>query len=163
MSFTCSFVINHQKKIKEILGIRRLNPRAYNYAFMFMSLISNMIMIPRTSEDFRLILINKLADIIWFKVTGLRLLETQRTSSRVLDDIGRSSAWLEMLASRVKDEYDLTKLQPRYGDYSKMTEEQEKKEMERIDKQTLEDFEIYAKQNSPTRTFDFDTKKLIEG
>jgi len=97
-------------------------------------------MIPRTSEDFRLILINKLADIIWFKVTGLRLLETQRTSSRVLDDIGRSSAWLEMLASRVKDEYDLTKLQPRYGDYSKMNDKQEKKEMERIDKQNSRRF-----------------------
>lgn len=155
-----------ESDIKELLGIRRLNPRAYNYAFMFMSLISNMIMISRTSEDFRLKLLHKLADIIWFKVTGLKLLETQSASSRVLEDIGRSTTWLEMLSSRVKDEYDLSRLAPRYDkeelDKLKDDKEREKKYIEEVDNQTLRDFEMYVKQNSPSRTFDFDTKKLIE-
>jgi hypothetical protein len=168
-------LVNFESDIKELLGVRRVNPRTYDgpnarsYAFMFVSLIGGMISVKGDSDrgeyDFRLKLINRLLDLIWHEVQRLKILDSQRATSIVLGDIGRTRAWTEMLASRVNDEYDLSKLSPRYDKKeldSCKNEAEQKKYIENIDKKTLEDFEKYANENIPHRSFNFDTKKLIE-
>lgn len=149
-----------EDQIKDLLGIRRLNPRAFNYATSFISLIEGMIVTTSKNEDFRVRLMQKLGDLIWLKVTNMKILETPKTTGRVLQDIGLGLAWLEMLASRVSDEYDLSLLSPRYGTYK--TEEEADTDMKRIQKKTLEDFEKHARENSPSRTFNFNTEQLLE-
>lgn len=91
---------------------------------------------------------HKLADLIWFKVIGLKILDTPKTNARVFEDIRLAFAWLEMLVSRVPDEYDLSRLSPRYGTYK--TEEEAEKDMARIDKQTLEKSNYMLNKKVPT-------------
>lgn len=172
---TSQFPVLHEtfgKDILDLLGIRRFNPRAYNYAFMFIDLVGGMIAIDNKARtitdnnDFRLKLIHELQRLIILKLTPLKILDTTRSWVRVLEEISHSMVWIEMIASRVKDHYDLTKLSPRY-DINEMkkrekNEHQQKKYMEKIDRQTLEDFKLYADKNAPSRSFDFDTAKMIQ-
>jgi hypothetical protein len=142
-------------EIKDLLGIKRVNPRGDNYAFMFMSLVAGMISVNRIDDDFRLRLTQRLQDLIWFKISGLKILDTPRSTGMIFDDIGRAQAWIEMVASRVKDEYDwdiitqgikgLTK--EKYGG----TETERQKAFEQ---------DVFQKR--PARTFTFDTEELFK-
>ena len=73
---------------------------------MFMSLVAGMISVNRIDDDFRLRLTQRLQDLIWFKISGLKILDTPSSTGMIFDDIGHPRAWIEMVASRVKDEYD---------------------------------------------------------
>ena len=43
---------------------------------MFMSLVAGMISVNRIDDDFRLRLTQRLQDLIWFKISGLKILDT---------------------------------------------------------------------------------------
>ena len=123
-----------ESDIKDLLGIRRVNPRTTNYAFMFGSLMYSIITSSRITDDFRLKLIHKLQVAIRAKLTTFKVLETDKTTARVFEDIDRVLAWTEMISLRVRDEYD-------FG--TKVFREQ-------------------ANNNKPSRTFDFDAGKLLK-
>jgi hypothetical protein len=129
-----------ENDIKDLLGIRRNNPRKSAYAFMFRSLISAILLVGHTeyhNKDYRLKLNHELIKIAWHKMTlNLReIFKTERAQKAVGDDFDRVLAWTGMLASTVSDEYDFIH-QKRYD----------------------EDI----KENFPKRTFDFDTTKLLK-
>jgi hypothetical protein len=101
--------------VKDLLGIRRTNPKRQIYAFLFDRLIFSLIYAGDGRADeadyFRLKLIHILQDNIYrnvqvplsddFSPDGKRL---------VLNDIGRALTWTEMLAKKVDTkEYDSTK------------------------------------------------------
>jgi len=145
--------------IWDLLGVRRLNPKPNlvggNYAFMFETLIACMLSIGINADDFRVRLVHILEDLIWKKVTGLRILETLSSSSRVLQEIGKPSAWTELLASRINDVYDFSILNHGIKDLEKFpyggTEEER-----------LKAFEKNVSERLPRRTFTYDTNKLME-
>ena len=170
--------LNFVSDIMELFGIRRDDPRTYDghnarsYAFMFKELMRGMISIGEMGDDgksgrvdFRLRLIHELQTLIFHKILIQKILDSPKATSVVLGDISRAMAWTEMLASRVGDIYDLSKLSSRYDkrelDNCKNDIEQ-KKYQESIDKRTLEEFKKYAKEDFPHRSFNYDFKKLIE-
>jgi hypothetical protein len=159
-------VFDEHEDIKDLLGVKRLQPRAYNYGSVFMSLVAGMIAVRSRKEDFRLKLMDRLGDLIWFKVTPLKIFETIRTSTRVFEDIGMARAWLEMLSLRVKDEYDLSKLSDVPYDKEEekkcKTEEELNRYRSKLITQVFEDFDNNL-EDKPNRTIVFDTKKLLEG
>lgn len=124
-----------ESDIKDLLGVKRLNPRTTNYAFMFAKLMFGIVMSSDKSNDFRLRLVHKLQEAIRARLTTLKVLETEKTTERVFDDIDKVLAWTEMISLRVPDEYD-------FGT-TKLYEEQ-------------------VKTNKPSRTFDFDAAKLLK-
>jgi hypothetical protein len=173
--------LNFESDINELFGIRRDNPRTYDghnarsYAFMFKELVRGMIAINEMNDegnagriDFRLRLIHELQTLIFHKIHIQKILDSPKASSAVLDDILRAMAWTEMFASRVDDEYVLSKMIPKYGDkemkdLEKCKNDKQRKEYaEMIEKKTFIDFEQHAKENIPRRSFNYDFEKLIE-
>ena len=160
-----------ESDIKELLGIRRLHPKAGNYAFMFDSLITGIIstnVVTNTNageNDFRLKLTDILQALIFQKLQRVKIMETKSSSYRVFEDIMHAKAWTEMLASRISDEYNFRKLRANYDQLELKRckdEEERKKYIKQKDEQAREDFEKDAQAKSPSRTFNFDTKKLLE-
>lgn len=170
--------LNFESDIIELFGIRRDNPRTYDghnaksYAFMFKELMRGMIAISEMEDDgrsgrvdFRLRLIHELQSLIFHKILIQKILDSRKATSVVLGDISRAMAWTEMLASRVGDEYDLSKLSSKYNkeELENCKNDVKRKEyQEKIDKKTLEDFEKYVKEVTIHRSFNYDFKKLIE-
>jgi hypothetical protein len=138
--------------IMDLLGIRRLKPTQQriggNYAFMFDTLVGSMLNLGSYENDYTIRLVNILVELIRLKLYGPKILDTNSTTGIVLGDIARTQAWTDMLASRIPDVYNFTILtDPYYGE----KEEDRRKA-----------FEEHVSKRLPDRTFDFDTKKLIE-
>jgi hypothetical protein len=93
--------------------------------------------------------------LIWSKVQGLRLLDTQRSSNRILEEIGKPAAWTEMLASRVPDVYDFGILHHGMKDHEKYPYGGTEEERNKV-------FDEQAKRNEPARTFTFKTEELLK-
>jgi hypothetical protein len=169
----------YDDNIKDLLGIRRNNPSDTAYAFMFESLISNILWVlsrshKNDSEDFTLKLNHILQQIVWAKFSQ-RLEDTfgynMTVHRTVTSDFDRVEGWTSMAASNVKDEYDLsipsiykmtlTQEQRRGMDIS--TEEQYQAEQNRRKKENKKIFQIRNKNkksikaNSPDRTFDIES------
>jgi hypothetical protein len=92
------------------------------------------IMSSNKSNDFRLRLNHKLQEVIRARLETSKVLETDKATERVFDDIDKVLAWTELISFRVPDEYDIG---------TKLYEEQ-------------------VKTNKPSRTFDFDAAKLLK-
>jgi hypothetical protein len=100
--------------IKDLLGVRRNNPRDIRYGFAFISLIRSMLNADNRQkkekkEDFRLILTAILQEIIDLKVNNSLpdMFKDRNRFHMIFDDLTRAVAWTGMLAHDVKDEYDL--------------------------------------------------------
>lgn len=152
---------NFESDIKDLLGVRRLHPNSENYAFMFAELVASMITIGPNSimPNFRLKLLHILQHLIFRKIMNQVKFETENAKGAVLIDIERSKVWTEMIASRVKEEYDFTRAVPQY-DHEELERCKNKtdkdKYIQKVDEQTRKEFDEYAKkENSPKRTFDF--------
>lgn len=138
-----------ESDIRELLGIRRINPNPGNYAFMFDRLLRAILKGRVYENDFRIKLIHQLQEIIYNKLYLLTydILNTDLAVRNVMEDVGRTMAWTEMISKRIKDEYDYTiQFSERYG---KSSEERVKA------------FNESAAKNMPHRTFDFDTTKIL--
>ena len=150
-----------ESDIKDLLGVRRLHPNSENYAFMFTELVGAMITSGSNSHrpNFRLKLIHILQHLIFRKIMNQAEFETENAKEAVLKDIERSKVWTEMIASRVKEEYDFTRALPQY-DHEELERCKNKtdkdKYIQKVIEQTRKEFDEYAKkENSPKRTFDF--------
>ena len=82
----------------DLLGIKRLNPRSeYNhYGFIFENLISGILQTNSRKDDFRLRLIDILQELIFLKVLSLKILDMQKSTSMVTNDLQRAKAWTEL-------------------------------------------------------------------
>jgi hypothetical protein len=150
---------NFESDIRHLFGIRRHRPRAHNYAFMFKELVLGMINITNGEPDFRLKLVHQLQDIIFRKIYRSEILDSEKATNVIFGDIGRVLAWTEMLSVRIRDEYDLSKLEPRYDkeELDKLSDSKQKQYVDRINKETLESFEKYTEENIPHRSFKLET------
>jgi hypothetical protein len=97
--------------VKDLLGIRRVNPDKQIYGFLFDRLIHSLIYTGDGDVDeadyFRLKLIHILQDSIFHKVqVPLTTDFSGQSWGIVLNDIGRASAWTEMLAKKVDTRKD---------------------------------------------------------
>jgi hypothetical protein len=173
--------LDFEPNIIELFGIRRDNPRTYDghnarsYAFMFKELMRGMIAIGEMADDgtsgrvdFRLRLIHELQVLIFDKIHVQKILDSDKATSVVLNDISRAMAWTDMFASRVPDQYTLSELIPRYGDkemeeLGKCEDDDERKNyVEMMEKKALIKFDEHAKEKILHRSFNYDFKKLIE-
>jgi hypothetical protein len=100
-----------ESDVKDLLGIRRTNSTRQIYAFLFDRLIHSLIYTGDgdvdKADDFRLKLIHILQDSI-FRSTQVPLLAdfSGKGWGIALNDIGRASAWTEMLAKKVDTKDD---------------------------------------------------------
>jgi hypothetical protein len=107
---------NFNSDIAELLGIRREHPRPENYALNFVKLIDGMISTTGEYEknDFRISLIHELQKIISYKFQDLSTrtfppVDVFGGSSPfkvVNDDMSRTLAWTQMIASKIADQYN---------------------------------------------------------
>jgi hypothetical protein len=103
-----------ENDIKDLLGVRRLNPGREQYGYVFIRLIESILLIkPKERSlnegDFRLILLHILQEIV---ILGIQkslppILKDRQRFGMMLEDITRAAGWTSMLAFPVKDEYDL--------------------------------------------------------
>lgn len=146
-----------QDDIKEILGVKRDNPRNMPYGFMFDILVSGMLLVQfPTGKDFRLRLNEQLQRRIWNKMTlYLRdIFESNTSQNMVTQDFNRVFGWTEMLmfAMEKKDEYRVPDVVTVSGSNGRPTR-LEKKLIDEGEKKYLQDI----KRNSPKRTFDLES------
>ena len=161
-----------ESDIQDLLGIKRLNPRVpdnnnltNHHGFIFKNLVAGMIRTNSTEEDFRLKLLYTLHDLIWFKITPMKILETIDSSSFVLKEFDRSRVWLDMLSQRVRDVYDWSILtngikgnKLTYDDGPRKNRIWRNRETKRICfKKDAE-----SKGKKPKRTIQVDARKLLE-
>lgn len=157
--------LNFESDIIQLLGIRRLTPRPWNYAFVFVNLVHAMISTKKgyKKNDFRIRLIHELQKQIWHKFQELssEVFLTSRAFNTVNQDIERAMTWTEMIASKINDEYDFeSKVSPFYPenipneylkDDLKMRQYKEKRRKERE-----EEWDMFcAEDNPPHRRVDF--------
>ena len=149
----------------DLLGIKRLNPSSeYNhYGFIFENLISGILQMNSRKDDFRVRLIDILQELIFLKVSSLKILDTQKSTSMVTNDLQRAKAWTELLGSRIKDVYDWKIIDEGvaghqydypYGHY-KYPHGGTKKQRE-------EEFRKLVIKNKPKRTIVSDTKRVVQ-
>lgn len=149
-----------ESDIKDLLGVRRLHPNSENYAFMFAELVAAMITVGPNSimPNFRLKLLHTLQNLIFRKIMNQVEFETENAKGAVLEDIERSKVWTEMIASRVKDEYDFRRALPQYDDEELKrckNDIEKEKYAQKVNEQARKVFDEYTNKNSPRRTFDF--------
>jgi len=164
--------------IKELLGIRRYDPRSKYYAFMFDDLISAMLVwglnvptIPTYDSErerekdcdrknFRIRLINILQQIVQSNVQSLSskyIPSTSNSNFLVGSDMGRALGWTDILAGHVEEDYYLGMDSREYERISKkkMKEElniEEKKYLEENRSKYLK-YKESLESNKPARTF----------
>jgi hypothetical protein len=142
--------------IKELLGVRRDNPKSTEYGFTFSALVGGMLLAysGRTEKDFRLRLTHDLQRIIWSKISQymFKVFESEYTQNSISHDFGRVIGWTEMLMfASDKDEYRIPEVVPVHRkEYGGPTRE----EKERIE-ESRKPYEKDLKRKSPHRTFDF--------
>jgi hypothetical protein len=142
--------------IKELLGVRRDNPREIEYGFTFWSLVGNMLLVlsGRAEADFRLRLTHELQRLIWYKVNSYRLnfFESEYTQQSIAADFGRVIGWTEMLMRAAeRDEYRIPEVAPvRRKEYGGPTREQQE-----LIKKREKSYQQDLKSRYPHRTFDF--------
>ena len=87
--------------IKELLGVRRDNPKGTEYGFTFSALVGGILLAysGRTEKDFRLRLTHDLQRIIWSKISQymFKVFESEYTQNSISLDFGRVIGWTEML------------------------------------------------------------------
>ena len=96
--------------IKDLLGVRRYNPKSYNYGYVFSHLIAYILMIktsgkPLKEDDFRLGLIQVLQGIVFlgFQQTLPDILKDRERFDMMLADLSKATAWVRALADHVED------------------------------------------------------------
>jgi hypothetical protein len=149
--------------VRDLLGIKRQEPNFDNYAFMFVRLVSAMLSVTgppspdyEKTSDFTLRLIHILQMMIKNKLELIELFRTPGAMNRVFEDISRAAAWTELISSGAKDEYDLMKSIPKDFENVKAGE------LTDLVKKTKEEFYESIKKDLPTRTFDFNSVKLLQ-
>lgn len=145
----------------DLFGIKRLDVKAENYAFMFNRLMSSMLLIDHEYEehDFRLQLLSKVQEMILSKMEGAShpLFKSLGASQYVNQDIGKAVTWTKAAAYEIKDVYQLNLRQP-----YKIIMEKGKPKRIRISKEmAIETFKKNVEENRPSRTFKFDTKEIL--
>ena len=97
--------------IKDLLGVRRYNPKSYNYGYVFSHLIAYILMIktsgkPLKEDDFRLKLVQVLQGIVFlgFQQTLPDILKDRERFDMMLTDVSKAAAWVRALADHVEDE-----------------------------------------------------------
>jgi hypothetical protein len=158
-----------EQDIKDLLGIRRIGPRANNYAYVFRNLIHSIIYTKKgyKNNNFRLRLILELQRIVRQRMLNLTLgtFDNDNVARHVNEDIDRAEAWTELVAAKVDDEYDFLTPETDYFretnvakvDESK-TEFENNREIER-----RKSWDKYClKVKPPSRTLVFDVKKKLE-
>jgi hypothetical protein len=150
-------------EVEDLLGIRRNDPNLANYGIFFWRLVSSIISIHSPghrkdySDDHRLRLMAYLQEIVGKKISLIirDFLATDDAIRIVNQDIGRAAAWSELAASVVKDYYDFGILSETIpGGIGE-------KESEKRIKKREEEFQKNARINAPDRTFNFNTKELL--
>jgi hypothetical protein len=147
--------------ISQLLGIRRLHPRPWNYAFVFVKLIHGMISTTDDykQNDFRIRLIHELQKLIRTKFQTLSLTTFpigQFSAFKIVNqDIDRVLAWMEMISSKINDEYDFENmLNPESIPSEYLQNEEIKREYkDKRNREKLEKFD--SMQLKPKRTIDF--------
>lgn len=149
----------------DLLGIKRPNPRSeYNrYAFIFENLVSGILQMNSRKDDFRLRLIDILQELIFLKVSSLKIFDTQKSTSMVTNDLQRAKAWTELLGSRIKDVYDWKIIDEGvpgknyaypFGEYKYPYGGNKKRRKEEFRKLVIK--------NKPKRTIVSDTKRVVQ-
>ncbi len=138
--------------IKEILGVKRLNPKDTPYGFMFGALVSGMLLNRfNTGKDFRLRLNNYLQRMVWGKMSLYlpEIFESSAVQGSVNQDFNRVLGWTQtlMFAMRKRDEYRIPEVVPISRE--KGPTKDEKELMQKQNKEYQED----EKRNLPSRTF----------
>jgi hypothetical protein len=143
--------------IREILGVKRTNPKETPYGFMFTMLIAGILSVQfKTGKDFRLRLNELLHYIIQSKVAAYQsdIFKSAATQGSIGQDYNRVLGWAEMLAFAMDkgDEYEI----PPVVHINRSTGPT------KPDKQLIKNYEVKylkdVKRNSPNRTFDYDSK-----
>lgn len=96
--------------IKDLLGIRRINPKANNYAYVFQALVHSIIYTKKgyKNNNFRLRLILELQRMIRQRLLNLTVgaFENDNVAKYINEDIDRAETWTELVAAKVDEEYD---------------------------------------------------------
>ena len=138
-----------ESDILDLLGVKRLNPRSFGYGIMFYKLLAAILDIDSKVFDFRLRLAHILQELIIAKINNMYF-ETIDSSKLIRQDMYRARTWTQLLATRVRDVYNLEILSS--GKYGQEAEDREMK----FNEDALESGK------KPKRTFTFVTKQLIE-
>jgi hypothetical protein len=138
--------------IKEILGVKRINPKERPYGFMFIALVSGMLLNQfKTGKDFRLRLNYYLQQMVWDKMSQYlsEIFESSAVQGSVSQDFNRVLGWTEtlMFAMPKKDEYRIPEVVP--VNREKGLTKDEKELIHDQNKKYQED----VKRNLPNRTF----------
>lgn len=150
-----------ESDIKEILGVKRRDPKNTPYAFMFHILVSGMLLAQYpTGKDFRLRLNEQLQHLVWDKMTLYLtdIFESIASHNMITQDFNRVFGWTEMLmfAMKEKDEYRIPGVVTMSGTRTKSGVRPTREEKKLID----EGETIYLKdikRNSPKKTFDLES------
>jgi hypothetical protein len=94
--------------IKDLLGVRRLNPQSNNYGFVFFNLLHSILLVGEGiyidkrehRKDFRLRLNQLLQELVWakFEVSLAKVFRNERAQRVVAGDFYRVWGWTRMLA-----------------------------------------------------------------
>jgi hypothetical protein len=98
-------------EIKDMLGVRRYNPKTNNYGHVFSHLIAYILNIkitgkPLKKDDFRLRLIQIVQEIViaGFQQNLPDILNDEERYNMMLADVFKAAAWIRSLADNVKNE-----------------------------------------------------------
>jgi hypothetical protein len=143
--------------IKELLGIRRNNPKNTEYGFTFLALVGGMLLAYSggTQKDFSLRLTHELQRISWYKISQYlsKVFDSEHTQNSISNDFSRVIGWTEMLmfAMPEKDEYRIPEVVPQLRkELGGPTKEQKE-----LIKEREKPYEQDLKRKYPHRTFDF--------
>lgn len=156
--------------IKDLLGIRRISPRANNYAYVFQTLIHSIIYTKKGYNDsnFRLRLILELQKIIRQRILSLTVgtFGNDNVARHVNEDIDRAEAWTELVASKVDEEYDFHTPELLYfkeNDSAKTKVRDKRQSQNNREIERRRQWDAYCpKLNPPDRALLFDVKKKLE-
>jgi hypothetical protein len=138
--------------IKEILGVKRIDPKETPYGFMFAALVSGMLIYRfKTGKDFRLRLNNYLQRMVWNKMELYlpEIFESSAVQGSVGQDFHRVLGWTQtlMFAMPKWDEYRIPEVVPVNREKGAT-----KNENELIQDQNKE-YQEDIKRHLPSRTF----------
>lgn len=178
-----------ESDIKELLGVRRLDPNIGNYGTVFKRLVGSIISAGKGFEptDFRVKLMHELHKVIEYKMRGMldSIFWTESSdksvgadesqiSNWVGQDMGRAVSWTGVMASKINDEYDkeyqvLSNSESilkrdKNGKLEKieeLPEEEINRRKDEINQRKKKEFDKAVSKNRPKRTFLFDTKSLL--
>jgi hypothetical protein len=102
-----------EEDIKDLLGVRRLNPQPNNYGFVLFNLLHAILLIGEGiyidnrehNRDFRLRLNQLLQELVWakFEISLTKVFRNERAQRVVSDDFNRVWGWTRVLAEGLDD------------------------------------------------------------